>query len=330
MAASCSDLTLETMSLEQDGRVLTASFSGPRLSFANSAFIRDLDLLTQVVDRDLSVGAVVLTGVEGRFLTHADPREIADVIEKPTPPLSMGVIEPGLRVLNAALRLPGMAAALERFGGGVGRGLVWGYRWKRTILRMNRSRSVYLAAINGPTLGGGHEIALACDLRYVSDAKHIRLGQFEILVGNIPGGGGTQRLPSMIGLGRALQHMLEGAPLTAPEALDLGLVHRLVPEDDLLAETQATAARLAARSPTAIGAIKQSVYFGTRRSLPRGLDMELSGFLSTTMARTAPESIRALLADIEQHGDTPFLADPEPWIAGTRIDQTTPHTRGGD
>jgi enoyl-CoA hydratase/carnithine racemase len=323
MAAACSDLALETMSLKQDGRVLTASFSGPRLHFANSAFIHDLDHLTKVVDEDSSVGAVVLTGVDGRFLTHADPAEIADVIEKPTPPLSMGAIEPGLRLLNAALRLPGLAAALERFGGAVGRGLIWGWRWKRTILRMNRSRSVYLAAINGPTLGGGHEIALACDLRYVSDGEHIRLGQFEILVGNIPGGGGTQRLPGMIGLARALEHMLEGAPLTAREAFDLGLVHRLVPDADLLAETQATAARLASRAPTAIGAIKRSVYFGTRRSLPRGLDMELAGFLATTMDGMAPGKIRALLDDIEQHGDTPFLADPDPWIEGTRTDPPT-------
>jgi enoyl-CoA hydratase/carnithine racemase len=117
--------------------------------------------------------------------------------------------------------------------------------------------------------------------------------------------------------------MLEGAPLTAPQALDLGLVHRLVPEADLLAETQATAARLASRAPTAIGAIKRSVYFGTRRSLPRGLDMELSGFLATTMAPHGAEKIQALLADIERHGDTPFLADPEPWIAGTRVDPPT-------
>jgi enoyl-CoA hydratase/carnithine racemase len=294
------------------------------LSFATSAFIRDLDQLTQAVDRDPSVGAVVLTGADGRFLTHADPRELGDMIEKPTPPLSMGVIEPGLRALNTALRLPGLPAALERFGGPIGKGLVWGYRWKRTILRMNRSSSVYLAALNGPTLGGGHEIALACDLRYVADAEHIRLGQFEILTGMIPGGGATQRLPGILGTGRALQHMLEGAPLTAREALDLGLVHRLVPEDELLAETQATAARLATRSPTAIAALKRSVYFGTKRPLSRGLDMEMSGFLSTGMARPMAHTMRAFFDDIERHGDTPFLADPEPWIAGTRVDQITP------
>jgi len=322
--ASCSDLALETMSLKQDGRVLTARYSDPPLSFVTSDGLHDLDRLTQAVDRDPSVGAVVLTGADGRFMTHADPGEITAVIEQPQPALPMGVIELGLRTLNTALRLPGLPAVLERFGGAVGRGLVWGYRWKRTILRMNRSGAVYLAAINGPTLGGGHEIALACDLRYAADAEHIRLGQFEILTGLIPGGGGTQRLPGMIGTGRALQHMLEGAPLTAEGAFDLGLVHRLVPEDDLLAETQATAARLATRSPAAIAAIKRLVYLGTKRSLPRGLDMELSGFLSAGLARGTSDTMRAFVDDLERHGDTAMLADPEPWIAGTRVDQTPP------
>ncbi len=312
------------MSLEQAGRVLTVRFSNPPLNFVDSAFVRELDQLTRVVDRDSSVGAVVLTGVDGRFLTHADPREIAGVIEKPQRPKSIRMVEPGVRLLNTMMRLPGLPKIMERFGGDVGKGLVWGSRWKSTILRMNRSGTVYLAAINGPTMGGGQEIALACDLRYLADADHIRMGQFEILTGVIPGGGGTQRLPSLIGTTRALEHMLEGAPITAKEAFNLGFIHRLVPEADLLAETQATAARMATRPPMAVAALKQAVYFGTRRSLPRGLDMELSGFLSGGTARTAGGAIRALLDDIERLGETPFLADSKPWIDGTRFDQTTP------
>jgi enoyl-CoA hydratase len=318
------DLQLETLRLEQDGRVLTARCVTPPLDFVTTSLLRDLDRLTSAVDADRSVGAVVLTGgVERRFLTHADPGELGGMIELPHPQLPMQLLEPGLRLLNVTLRVPGLAGVVERFGGAVGKGLVWGYRWKRTILRMNRSGVVYLAAINGPTMGGGHELALACDLRYAADGDHIRLGQIETLAGLIPGGGGTQRLPRMLGIARALEHMLEGRPLTAPEALELGLLHRLVSEEQLLAEAQATAARLARRSPVAIAALKRAVYFGTSRRLARGLDLELAGFLAAGSTRSMKRNLPTFMDELERLGDTPFLADPEPWIDGTKVNQTS-------
>ena len=316
------DLSLETLQLQQDGRVITARFSNPPLNYATTAFLRDLDRLTRSADADQTVGAVVLTGgVEGRFLTHADPSELAGLQEIPLPPVPIWALEPVVLALNAALSLPGVYAVLERFAGVPGKGLVWGHRWKRTILRMNRSSVVYLAAINGPTLGGGHEIALACDLRYATDAEHLRLGQIEMLAAVMPGGGGSQRLPRLIGTARALEHMLEGVPLTATEALERGIVHRVVPDDRLLSETQATAARLARRSPVAIAALKRSVYFETDRRFSRGLDYEAAAFLAAGAARGARRALKPFLEDQQRLGDTPFLADPEPWIESTRFDQ---------
>ncbi len=315
-------LRLKTIRLEQDGRVLTAACVTPPLNMANATFLRELDVLTRTVDRDPSIGAVVLTGgVEGRFLTHADPGEIAGMGEMPHPEMPMGLVEPGLQVLNVVLRFPGLARAFERFGGAMGQGFVWGYRWKRTILRMNRSGTVYLAAINGPALGGGQEIALACDLRYAADADYVKMGQIEILAGQIPGGGGTQRLPGILGTARALEHILEGAPIGAKEALELGLVHRLVVPRELLAETRKTAARLALRQSTAIAAAKRSIYFGTRKRFGRGLDMELSGMVASILTKASGGSLRTLNAEIARLGDSPFLADPEPWVAGTKIRQ---------
>lgn len=318
---SVRDLSLKTIRLEQRDRVLTATYVSPPLNMADATFLRELDLLTRAVDRDRSVGAVVLTGgVPGRFLTSADPGDIGAFAAMPHPVMPMGMVEPGLRVQNVVLRLPGLARLVERFGA-AGRGFVWGYRWKRTILRMNRSGAVYLAAINGPALGGGQELALACDLRYAADASYVRMGQIEILAGQIPGGGGTQRLPGMIGTGRALEHMLEGAPIDARAALALGLVHRLVAPRDLIAEVQATATRMSRRQRTAIAALKKSVYFGTRRKLGRGLDLELSGFIASALTRPSAQSLQVLNSDIARLGDTPFLAEPMPWIEGTRVNQ---------
>jgi enoyl-CoA hydratase len=316
------DLSLETLQLEQHGRVLTARFSNPPLNFMTTVFIRELDQLTRSVDRDPTVGAVVLTGgVEGRFLTHLDAQELAGIKDLPHPKLPMQAAEVVVLVLNAVLRLPGVASLLERFGGAPGKGIVMGHRWKRLTLRMNRSSVVYLAAINGPVLDGGLEIVLACDLRYAADAAHLRMAQMEMLVALIPGGGGSQRLLRMLGSARVLEHVVEGVPLTAQDALEHGLVHRVVPEKRLLEETQATAARLARRSPVAVAALKRCVYFGTDRRLSRALDLETAGFLAAGSTRAAARSLQPFLEDLERLGDTPFLADPGPWIEGTRFDQ---------
>ena len=315
------DLSFDTLRLDQNGRVLTVRYSSPPLNFITMAFIRDLDRLTRSVDRDPTIGAVVLTGgVEGRFLTHVDPREFGAIQKLPHPQVSMRVMELVVPLLNVLLGIPGLAPALDRFGGVAGKGLALGYRWKRTILRMNRSRVVYIAAINGPTLEGGQEIVLACDLRYAADAAQLRMGQLEMLVGVIPGGGGTHRLLRMLGTARALEHILEGAPLTPAESLELGLVHRVVPEHDLLAHAQATGARLARRSPIAVAALKRCIYFGANRTLSRALDLELAGFLATGFSRATGRAVEPFLDDLERLGDTPELADPQPWIEGTRVD----------
>lgn len=317
------ELALDTITVEQDARVLTARYASPPLNFVTTAFIRDLDDLTAAVDRDETVGAVILTGgVPGRFLTHADPTELGDAAAAPLPPMPTRVLRPVWRLTRALLRAPGALRATEAVGGPVAQALVWGYRWRRTILRMNRSSTIYIAAINGPTTGGGHEIALACDLRFVSDAPHIRLGQIESLAGLIPGGGGTQRLPKMIGTAKALEHMLEGAPLTAEQASDLGLVNAIVPDDELLTRAQHTAARLARRSPVAVRAIKRLAYFTASQPLGTGLDSELAGFLAAGLQPSMKATLAAFTADLAEQHDSPLSTGAQPWLNGTRVDQT--------
>lgn len=317
------DLSFDTFKLEQDGRVLTVRFSCPPLNFMTTAFSRDLDRLTSAVDRDPSVGAVVLTGnAEGRFLTHADPREFGALQKLPHPQLSQRVMQFVVPLLNL-LRLPGLASLLDRFGGVAGRGIVWAYRWKRAVLRMNRSGVVYVAAINGPALEGGQEIVLACDLRYIADAAHVRMGNQEMLVGVMPGGGGTHRMLRMLGTARAFEHVLEAASLTAAEALAVGLVHRVVPEPQLLAEAQAKAARFARRSPVAIAAFKKCLYFGSHLRISSAIDMELAGFLAAGFTKGSGRALEPFIEDLERFGDTPFLANPKPWVDGTRFDLTS-------
>ncbi|MGW5137929.1 enoyl-CoA hydratase/isomerase family protein [Nocardia beijingensis] len=321
---SAADLSLETIELHQTGRVLTARVVAPPWNFVTTAVVRDLDILTAAADTDDTVGAVVLTGgLPGRFLTHADPAALGGMIDKPRPFVPARAAAPFLRAAAAVLHVPGATGLVERHGGGLGAGLVWGYRWKRTTLRMNRSGVAYLAAINGPALGGGHEIALACDLRYAADADHVRLGQIETLANLIPGGGATQRLTRLLGAAKAIEITLEGAPFTVRQALRLGLLHRVVPAPDLLAETQATAARLAARNPLVVAELKRAVYFGADKTLSRGLDAEQAAFVSVGTTAAAARTTKAFFEDLERLDDTPFLADPQPWLDGTRVDQVS-------
>jgi enoyl-CoA hydratase len=315
------DLSFDTLQLEQNGRVLTVRFSHPPLNFMPFAFIRDLDRLTRSADRDPSVGAVILTGgIEGRCLTHLEAAELGSVQKALRLQIPMWVMHLVIPVLNWVVGFPGLVRALERFGGAPGRGIALGYRWKRSTLRMNRSGIVYIAAINGPTLDGGLEIVLACDIRYTTDAAPLRISQSEMLVGIAPGGGGSQRIVRMLGTARAIEHMLEAVPLTAAEALALGLVHRIIPEQRLLAEAQATAARLARRQPLSVKALKRAVYFGMDRSLARALDFELAGCTAGGLTPGARRAAQPYIDDLTRLGDTPFLADPKPWVEGTRVD----------
>src|SRR4029450_65137 len=153
------------------------------------------------------------------------------------------------------------------------------------LLPMNRLDKAIIAAINGLALGGGCELALACDVRLMAKGDY-RIGLPEITLGIIPGAGGTQRLARVLGPGRALEMMLEGRALTPKEARELGLVHHIVDAPSLLGEAIETAERLARRSPAAVAGLKRAVYDGASRPLVDGLHIERAQFLAT--ASTGP------------------------------------------
>jgi enoyl-CoA hydratase/carnithine racemase len=158
---------------------------------------------------------------------------------------------------------------------------------------MDRCPQPIIAAIRGYALGGGLELALACDIRLAADDA--QLGLTEVNLAIIPGGGGTQRLPRLVGRGKALEMILTGARLTAAEALRIGLVERVVPAAELLNEAQALARNLAAKAPIALRYAKEAVVKGLGLPLADGLRLEndLSTLLRTTEDRL--EGARAFL-----------------------------------
>ena len=150
-----------------------------------------------------------------------------------------------------------------------------------------------IAMINGYCLGGGCELALACDLRIASEAASF--GQPEINLGIIPGGGGTQRLTRLIGEGKAMEMILTGEIIDAQTAFNLGLVNHVVPADQLAAKTMEIANRIAEKSPIALRLAKEAVKLASRSNLDEGLRREVDLFALCFSSEDKNEGVGAFL-----------------------------------
>jgi enoyl-CoA hydratase len=153
-----------------------------------------------------------------------------------------------------------------------------------------------IAAVTGYALGGGCELALACDFRVAAD--NAKFGQPEILLGIIPGGGGTQRLARLVGAARAKEIMLSGRQVPADEALRIGLADRVVPASDVLDEAVAWAAELARGPLVAHALTKRAIDDGLERPLAEGLDLEAQLFGDVFATDDARAGVRSFL----EHG----------------------------
>ena len=165
-------------------------------------------------------------------------------------------------------------------------------RAHQVLDRFAAEAPLFVAAIAGHALGGGYEIALACDIRVAAEGR-FRIGLPEVTLGLLPGTGGTQRLPRLIGRGRALELMTTGRTVTPDEAERLGMVDRLVPADEFEQAVADLAAGLAAGAPLAVAAITRVVNDGLDRSLPDALDRELEEVAALFAAEDAREGMTA-------------------------------------
>lgn len=165
-------------------------------------------------------------------------------------------------------------------------------RAHQVLDRFAAESPLFVAAIAGHALGGGYEIALACDIRVAAEGRY-RIGLPEVTLGLLPGTGGTQRLPRLIGRGRALELMTTGRTVTPDEAERLGMVDRLVPADEFERAVADLAAGLAAGAPLAVAAITRVVNDGLDRSLPDALDRELEEIAPLFASEDAREGMTA-------------------------------------
>ncbi len=169
----------------------------------------------------------------------------------------------------------------------------WAMRSPRIYDVMSSFPKPVIAMINGFCLGGGCELAMSCDLRIASEKA--RFGQPEINLGLIPGGGGTQRLPRLVGTGQALRLILSGDMIGAEEALRLGLVEMVVPHEELRAKTLELAGRIAARSPLTLKVAKEAVRAAESLPIEDGIRYERDLFCLCFSSEDKEEGVAAFL-----------------------------------
>jgi enoyl-CoA hydratase len=250
------NVTFTTLLVERAGPVAVIVINRPEKRNALNAEVRQ-ELLSALehLTADDSVRVVVLTGAgEKAFVAGADIAEFAQ-----RTPLEQRESMAGTRIFDEIARCP-----------------------KPTI-----------AMVNGFALGGGCELALACDIRIAAETA--RFGQPEVKLGLIPGGGGTQRLARLVGMGEAMRLVLSGDPIDAEEARRIGLVQMVVPLAELRLRTVDFATTLAARSPLALQLAKTAIRAAAETPLSAGLAVETELFLAAFASEDGAEGIAAFL-----------------------------------
>jgi enoyl-CoA hydratase len=252
---------------EHEGAVARITIDNPPMNALSTALLAELEAEIDALDGDPATRAVVIAGAGDRaFVAGADIKEF-----------------PALR--DAGGSEGGPARGLQAVG-----------------KRMDAAHIPFVAAIKGFCLGGGLELAMCCDVRICGDDA--KLGQPEINLGLIPGGGGTQRLPRLVGQGRANFLNLGGEFIDAETAYQWGLVEQVVPAEDVVGVATAVATRFASRSPHAVAVIRELARATRDLSLEEGLRREADGFR------------RCLLSEDGREGVAAFVEKREPEFTG--------------
>ncbi|MBV8601541.1 MAG: enoyl-CoA hydratase/isomerase family protein [Candidatus Eremiobacteraeota bacterium] len=247
-----------TIELERADGIAVLTLNRPAVLNALSiALLDELAAALDELEEDRSTRAVVLTGSgEKAFAAGADIAEF-ETIES--------------AVAGAAFARRGQAI----------------------VSRIGALRVPVIAAVNGFALGGGCELALACDIRIAS--RNAKFGQPEVNLGLIPGYGGTQRLTRLVGMGMAMYLCLSGEMIDAEAALRAGLVQKVVAPEELLGEAKRVAAAIAAKAPLAVEAAKRAIADGSQAPLEEGLAIEALHFGSVTTTQDFREGTKAFL-----------------------------------
>jgi enoyl-CoA hydratase len=227
------------LKFEQEKGIGVLTISRPNsLNALNSQFFLEFNEFIDFIEKDQSLRVLIITGEGKAFVAGADIAEMQNMGQK--------------------------------------EGYDFSKIGQKTFERIENLEIVVIAAVNGFALGGGCELAMACDFRIASDKA--RFGMPEVSLGLTPGYGGTQRLSRLVGLGDSLYLILTGQLFDATEAHRIGLVQKLSDPDNLLADAMDIAKKIAGQGPNAVKAVKRIIHSGIKTDIKSGLDIESDWF----------------------------------------------------
>ncbi len=220
-------------------KIAILSLNNPPGNSLKMPLLQELDRMLDEMFSNRDVRVIVVTGAGKMFASGADIEEIS-------------------RLTDA-----GQAKDMSSFG-------------QRVFLKLENGPKPVIAAINGFCLGGGLELAMSCHMRIASDRA--LMGLPEITLGIIPGFGGTQRLPRIVGMSKATEMILNGEPIRSEEALAIGLVNKVVPKDSLIDDARKTAAKMTGKSANGVMMALRAIALGSRVDIERAMDVESACF----------------------------------------------------
>ena len=250
-------MELKNVILEKEAHLAIVTINRPKaLNALNSETLKDLDTVIEDLENDKDIYAVILTGAGDKsFVAGADIAEMKDLNEE--------------------------------------QGKEFGILGNNVFRRLENLNQPVIAAISGFALGGGCELSLACDIRIASEKA--KFAQPEAGLGITPGFGGTQRLPRVVGLGKAKELIYTGDIIRADEALRIGLVNKVVPLENLIEEAKALAAKIIANAPIAVQLCKDAINRGTQVDIDKAIIIEAEDFGKCFSSEDQTEGMTAFL-----------------------------------
>ena len=244
------------VTLEQQGSVGILTIDRPEaLNALNSAVLAELDAAITAVEQNDGIRAVILTGAGRSFVAGADIAEMKEF------------------------------SSID--------GKQFGVRGSGIFLRLENLPKPVIAAVNGFALGGGCELAMACDIRIASEKA--KFGQPEVGLGITPGFGGTQRLPRIVGISKAMELILTAKTIGAAEALEIGLVSQVVSPEELMDKAMELASAICANAPIAVAESKRCIRMGMQTDIATGSAFESEAFGVTCGTQDKNEGMGAFL-----------------------------------